>query len=749
MLYLNNPLLTSDKIIVYFENNLEKLSAISDQSSHTPSSLSQLKSKLKAIFFTQLNKKATDDEVLQAIKTDMRFTANYPKLKQILKIIFTLKDTDDKKVALEQLQSNQSIDWDPVNSAAQWALLNQKYNYFDNTQEFCQFFTELAEVCRIMIVLFEENNTQEDTMAYEYAYKLMALYINGRQLNIESFDTVAKETYKLIANNDGDKSHPLHHALLVKLNLPSANTFEDKAGWQALVKSAGINAFYFLAMAEKIEKKIATKLEGSAPRAPKNMKEAKAIAALCHYRRASEDPDFAELCHRYKVTEYRFNQCLDYIASGFPKKETDIIPDIQVIGEGPAEGLYWLKLPLADKRALILGDITDCCQSIGGHSAQCVKDAVTLAENSLYVLIKKRRKGAHNLIVKGEVNDNDFKIIGQSYVWKSVSGNVCLDSIECLSYEVSDEALKSILTNFSNTLLQLNPDIKYVTLGCGGKTPVNLFDNAFLAEKIKLGYQYGDSNTQYCIAKTPYDNFNQDERIMVEYLLEPYPKNIRDLVNHFSCYIDKTTFFIAQLENIESFIEQLNILRTKYPELAESYLLDSDLEELLSNKDLITAIQKTPIEQRALTKEKMLEDACKNNDRKKVDLLLQLDVPITESLIKKINPLWVSKLIPSIEAILEKLQYVEGIHLLYEINRKKLSELILSSFIEEVDSESRDIIDENKLTTYIKNTLHKINEEKNSPIINTTNKFKIRFFELKESYNPIADYTGPSIYELD
>ncbi len=51
MLYLNNPLLTSDKIIFYFESNLDKLNKIVPEGSKTPSALRQLKKQIKSQFF--------------------------------------------------------------------------------------------------------------------------------------------------------------------------------------------------------------------------------------------------------------------------------------------------------------------------------------------------------------------------------------------------------------------------------------------------------------------------------------------------------------------------------------------------------------------------------------------------------------------------------------------------------------------------------------------------------------------------
>ena len=54
MLYLNNPLLISVKIISYFETNLAELSQVMPEGSKKPSHLTRLKNKLKINFFHEL-----------------------------------------------------------------------------------------------------------------------------------------------------------------------------------------------------------------------------------------------------------------------------------------------------------------------------------------------------------------------------------------------------------------------------------------------------------------------------------------------------------------------------------------------------------------------------------------------------------------------------------------------------------------------------------------------------------------------
>ena len=336
MLYLNNSLLTSDKIISHFETTLAKLSQVIPEGSKIPSELTQLKDKLKSIFFHELvgcdlvlstvspgeidltrlektrlekkspilikqgdkcfiygpstsknwilselsspvinqknlnfpaegadielpcnmqyksiykeissekpniqvklnislNKRPSDKEILDVLTTDDRFVSSYPKLKQVLSKIFALTDADDKPIALAELKSIEDNDWNIDNARARFDKLNTEHGYF--TEDHFELFTELAIACRTMIVLFEQNNNPGDTLAYDYAYKLMALFVDpSSQIKINKlFDDISQKTHQLLKNSDDDKTHPFHDALLVKLpRLPNARNLADREGW--------------------------------------------------------------------------------------------------------------------------------------------------------------------------------------------------------------------------------------------------------------------------------------------------------------------------------------------------------------------------------------------------------------------------------------------------------------------------------------------------------------------------------------
>ena len=243
-----------------------------------PSALTQLKNKLKSIFFERLEKNSTDEQVLAALATEERFARDYPGLKAVLGTIFSLQNGDDKHGALA-LFRNINSDRNTSQAGDFFSQIDKQYGYFSTTPDAGKLqavFTRLAAACRSMIVLFEQNNTPEDDMAWQYAYFLMALLTAPEDLHLNQeqlFHTLAAKTHALLSTVDDDK--PFHEAMLVKLTLPHARDMSDRAGWVKLIVQEGVKAFPSLAIAKKIERKIKSRESGEQKsdvlRAPKQM----------------------------------------------------------------------------------------------------------------------------------------------------------------------------------------------------------------------------------------------------------------------------------------------------------------------------------------------------------------------------------------------------------------------------------------------------------------------------------------------
>ncbi|MDA1172433.1 MAG: hypothetical protein O3B28_08605, partial [Proteobacteria bacterium] len=478
----------------------------------------------------------SNEEVQNLLASDERFTV-YEDLKELLLYLMSVTAETSHEDITTHLNgfktAHQGTALDTSKAKSEFGQLNANYGYFlPDDPDTEALFMMLSKASRARIIFIEKNNTPADTMAYEYAYKMMALCVDDivNKTPAAWFQQISQDLDKLTRTLIDRKHCPYHEVLLTHLALPEASTVRDRRGWMKLIKTDGVRVFQAFGMSSQIEKK-------NAGAAPKNLTEAKTLLALCSYPRGAEDPEFAALCHKYRVSDARFNRSLDYIQEGWPKKIADNLPEVRV-----QAGKFTLsKLPVEDKRALIIGDITDCCQSIGGDSEQCVKESVSLSGNGIYII------------------QDRSKIIGQAYAWRSDAGNLCLDSIECLTHSIGNESLKQLLAAFATAVFVEAPSIKRVTLGAGGKTPENLYHEATpIPESIRQGYFYGDASRQYCIDKRPLPLTEQQQAAWDEKLAS-CPHTFQECMNYLCGHIEDGTQAISTLF----------LLLEKHPELID------------------------------------------------------------------------------------------------------------------------------------------------------------------------------------
>jgi len=151
--------------------------------------------------------------------------------------------------------------------------------------------------------------------------------------------------------------------------------------------------------------------------------------------RYQEDPELALLYIKQNKLAEHFNFTLDVEKQ---IKQRDSIPDVMMdCGNKKLDeklkypGYVILHFPAKDKSAFVLGDMTQCCQRFGGHAEQCVIDGVTKESSGFYVLLNALNpKVKHAPIVNGKIDYKHFKLAGQGYTWRSVAGNIAVDSWE-------------------------------------------------------------------------------------------------------------------------------------------------------------------------------------------------------------------------------------------------------------------------------------------------------------------------------
>lgn len=369
-----------------------------------------------------------------------------------------------------------------------FSQLNQQYNYFSpkDYERFHLFF----KVCQFIADVVESNNSDDNSVAFLHAYKLMVLF-KGDNLNrpfdsIDSFQNLHKTTLS-------HYSRPIHDFLIhdipgyegVSPMLP-----KDFQQWRILIHSSGPKAIKLFQQAKAINHHLG--------RAPRSLDEAQSTASQLVYPRAGENLKLASLCLQYNLSEKHFNRCLDLEQK---RKTHDNLPSCLLDGATIGHpGYFLVKLPIKDLRAYVLGHLTNCCQSIGGHSESCVIDGITRQNCGFYVLLKGSAE-RHPLTPEGEINDEVFRIVGQGYAWLSTNDVLVFDSWENLRPE-DDLVISLMLRRFATQLTSCDGlTILAVSIGTGGKTPHALGrDSAVIHETMKEGKQYGDSTHQWALA---------------------------------------------------------------------------------------------------------------------------------------------------------------------------------------------------------------------------------------------------------
>jgi hypothetical protein len=133
-----------------------------------------------------------------------------------------------------------------------------------------------------------------------------------------------------------------------------------------------------------------------------------------------------------------------------------------------------------DIRGLIAGNLSQCCQRIGGIGNDCVYYGAEHEDSTFFIVAKKGQ------------------LVCQSWVW-SLEDQACFDSIECVSPSYGRDVLECY-KDYVKRALKESKDINVWTCGAYGRTgQTNVFSQ--YSEAKKLNGVYTDARTQYLIAK--------------------------------------------------------------------------------------------------------------------------------------------------------------------------------------------------------------------------------------------------------
>jgi hypothetical protein len=393
---LNNPLFNAEDILKELSQPSKKPGTM-DEKSHSP--LKRLQKRLKTVYF-EGNSGISNGDVVNEI--DLRFK-DFPKLQHVLKEIFRDKD---------QVEIPKDNDWSPSDT---FQNLNRVYGYFRQEPDLSHLFNRLAISGKKMSII--ENQAYDDAMAY----KLMALFYDPKKNLDENFEIIASKFARLVTKNqDSPIKTPYHDAFVIALDrFPVFREVQDLDSWKTFIENQGFKSLAIFAEYATQQKAFV------------DIKSANQASLAKKYPRASEHPVLANLCKELLISNEGFEAGLAQVKSGWPKKETDNLPTVDIASDNGQ--FFWVKLPPQDMRAMYLGNlIPGCCQYINGHSKRCVIDGMTLSDNGFYVMLKAKSESQAKQprLIRNEVNDRDFAIVAQSYAWKTASDNMCLDSIK-------------------------------------------------------------------------------------------------------------------------------------------------------------------------------------------------------------------------------------------------------------------------------------------------------------------------------
>ena len=189
--------------------------------------------------------------------------------------------------------------------------------------------------------------------------------------------------------------------------------------------------------------------------------------------------ELADVVGRFGYSQDAFETLQNWYLQGISIRKEDL--KLKVIPDDGQSPVQYELLDKADPQASVLGNITNCCQVVGGSGEDCVKYGMT-QENSGFVVFKK-----------GD------KVLGQAWVWydENKSLQVTLDNIE---------VPKNI-----NILLQKDKKLQQDFLDCIdrlGKNFINTMNREGLpVSRVTIGTGFNDVNKilmpRYALIRTP------------------------------------------------------------------------------------------------------------------------------------------------------------------------------------------------------------------------------------------------------
>ncbi len=393
------------------------------------------------------------------------------------------------------------------NTKRKFVSINSRFKYFDTENDTHQaLYWECVKFCLYQATFIESNVVMDEV--YRRAYNMMVLFspelseknpVENIKKTIACFKSFAtKHMYGALK--------PVHDILMHGLPVYSS----DRPGfnlkkWKESFFTLGMIGLKHFTGAQALENEFNQEWPGTVDKF-------KEVLKKIRYPGFENYPALADVFERYNINREIWMRTVKLIQSKklhlssdgeLASKTSDNIPDVMISVPSRSENSYYyfLKLPSKNLRSLILGEITNCCQSIAGDSERCVIDGVNESNNGFFVLIKTK----HPLIEPIDWRNfekNGHQIVGQSYVWKGKRGDLVLDSLEILQGARDQFDLPELFRCLMSEANRLDESIVRILLGMGGGSEgvmsvqkLTMTKNRY-PDSMLTGKQYSDSVDQ-------------------------------------------------------------------------------------------------------------------------------------------------------------------------------------------------------------------------------------------------------------
>ena len=227
-----------------------------------------------------------------------------------------------------------------------------------------------------------------------------------------------------------------------------------------------------------------------------------------------QDQVLAELCSLYGYSQEDFKQLQDYMHEGERIKNEGLENLFCLPDEVSSKNVITYRfLEKGDPLGGLLGEITNCCQTIHSAASSCCRHGMTNPNGGFVVF------------------ELEGKIIGQSWVWyDKQSEKICLDNVEVprsaknkAVTEKSDfkNCLKRLSKNFKTAMKEKGRNVSYVTMGAGYNDILDVINKNFKKVNATLtlanaAIQQGGHQTklQGHAPDLTYTDINQGEYIL-------------------------------------------------------------------------------------------------------------------------------------------------------------------------------------------------------------------------------------------